>query len=129
MGFFTDSDKKEENIGFKKLFLSILLIIIQNLDQGFFQNPGQSVAENNFFISRQGSSLSKVCRTDPKDNKFMICNIKEKKLRNENGQVKIINYLKIPQFFQIKGQICYRRTRRKGTSFISWNFQFVWFFK
>lgn len=41
----------------------------------------------NFFMSRQGISTQKTCRTDPNDQNYVICKVKETKLINENGKV------------------------------------------
>lgn len=90
MGFFTDADKKEES---RSTFYFIIKINLSKVDNNEAMFPNfQLGSENpqnggNFFLSRQGISTQKSCKTDPNDQNFMICKVKETKLIKENGEV------------------------------------------
>lgn len=93
MGFFTDADKKAESqhsSHFHPFFVHTHLLIFL-VDPPFFSgsfDPNMNPeTKSNFSIVSHGSSIQKVCKNDPNDKNYMVCTVKERKLKNENGEV------------------------------------------
>lgn len=43
---------------------------------------------SNFNFAKTATSIKKSCRADPNDKNYLLCKIKEQKIKNINGEVK-----------------------------------------